>query len=265
MNYCIDYKKDYKYFDEVSEFTIKYRKDLDIQKLSKFQGKRINIAITTANDARDFIEWKAIYLLKSIKDIDLHIKLIYGMDEIAELCKKHKIPFFYELIATQWDGLNGLAEEEVSDIYIGEDLGFEIKKVAEVLHNRGIKVRAFPNIAQSVWQGTAAYRKFFIRPEDMYLYEDYIDSCEFFNSIHNNETYYKIYAIDKKWEGNLSECIIDLDQSLDNRFLIPEFGTKRFNCEKRCAKGQSCSICNQIMKLSNTLKEKQLQVEIKDN
>lgn len=265
MNYCIDFKKNFKYFNEVSEFTIKYRKDLDIQKLKQFEGKRVNIAVTTVQDAEDFMQWKAIYLLKAIPNIDLHIKLIYGMDELVELCKKHKIPFFYENIATQWDVLNGLAEEGVSDIYIGEDLGFEIKKVAEVLHDRGIKVRVFPNVAQSAWKDTPAYQKFFIRPEDIYLYEPYVDSCEFFNSIHNNETYYKIYAIDKKWEGNLSDCIIDLDQSFDSRFLIPEFGTKRFNCEKRCAKGNSCSICNQIMKLANTLKEKQLQVEIKDN
>ena len=37
----------------------------------------------------------------------------------------------------------------------------------------------------------------------------------------NIDVYYKIYAIDKEWYGDLKEFLIDWNSNLDNRFIIP--------------------------------------------
>lgn len=42
-----------------------------------------------------------------------------------------------------------LIDRKVSDIYIVEELGFDLINVANVLHKNNINVRIFPNVAQS--------------------------------------------------------------------------------------------------------------------
>ena len=40
----------------------------------------------------------------------------------------------------------------VSDIYIGEDLGFELDKVSKIAKEHNIQIRTFPNIVQTQWK-----------------------------------------------------------------------------------------------------------------
>lgn len=268
MKYCIDYKnKKFKYFDKIDEITINFipRESSIINFLLENKNKRININI---EDKDDFIENKRIKMFDVIKqqcpDIDFAFKIGYFKDEstkkIMEMIKTNEMQhkFFFQTLVGDWDTLNGYAELGVSDIYVVEDLGFEIKRVAEILHSRGIRVRVYPNVAQSKWGKTDPFRKFFIRPEDVDIYEDYVDVIEFFGKNDSIETYYKIYAIDKKWFGKLNEIIIDFDSDVDNRCILPKFAPKRLNCGKKCAKGKHCEICSAIVELAEVLKKNQL-------
>ena len=154
-----------------------------------------------------------------------------------------------------WDTLQGYIKYKPSDMYIVEALGFEINKVAKVLHNENIKIRTFANVAQSSWREIDPLRKFFIRPEDIPIYEPYIDVIEFFNSKNSSSTLYKIYSKDKKWFGQLNELILDFDSDIDNRFIVSKFAEHRTRCGKRCLKGENCKFCDTIYQLSQTLKE----------
>jgi hypothetical protein len=40
----------------------------------------------------------------------------------------------------------------VTDVFITEQLGFEVDKVAEIAHSKNVQVRAFPNVAQSQYE-----------------------------------------------------------------------------------------------------------------
>ena len=128
----------------------------------------------------------------------------------------------------------------------------------------------FPNVAQSSWEGTAALKKFFIRPEDVDAYEPYIDTFEFWDDSdeyrnhqkHMNIVLHHIYAIDKKWFGKLNEIIYGLDCDIDSRFTIPRFAEMRIKCNKKCMKGGSCNICDNIYDLSKTLEKAEIMVKI---
>ena len=90
-------------------------------------------------------------------------------------------------------------------------------------------------------------------------YEPYVDVMEIWaeNLVDKNniDVYYKIYAIDKEWYGDLKEFLIDWNSNLDNRFIIPQFAEARLNCKKRCLKGHPCHVCERIIDISKKLKE----------
>lgn len=90
----------------------------------------------------------------------------------------------------------------MSDIYITNDLAFDLNTLSKEVHkiNNKCQIRVYCNIAQSalVLQEQNSLKSFFIRPEDVDLYEKYIDVLEFYGVDEKLETYYKIYVIDKK-------------------------------------------------------------------
>lgn len=275
MKYCINFRKNFKYINDVDEITITFhRKDTTlIDFLLLHQKKRINIYI---NDEDDFINSNSIKLFDAIAiehpEVNFVLKLKDYKNEktkeIVEIIQKSDVKhkFFFETFVKDWDTLRGYIKLQPSDIYIVELLGFEIVAVADLLHSAGIRVRCFPNVAQSSWRKTPALTKFFIRPEDVYIYEHYIDVFEFFGKEESIETYYKIYAIDKKWFGKLNEVILDFDDGeIDSRFILPEFGARRLNCGKRCLKGKTCQICKAVKELAGVLESHNLMIKTINN
>lgn len=267
MKYCISYNKNFKYIDKIDELNIDVKRTDLMELVVLHPQQRINICI---RDEEDFIEHQQKYIklfntiVTDFPENDFALKLRDYKDnkvkEILNIIKENenKFKFFFETFIKDWDTLMGYIELHPSDIYIVENLGFEIERIAKLLHSKGIKVRAFPNVAQSSWKDTPALRKFFIRPEDINLYEKYIDVIEFFNE-ENVSTYYKIYAIDKKWFGKLNEIILDFnDNEIDNRCILSNFAERRINCGKRCYKGFRCDCCKNVEDLAKILKENNL-------
>lgn len=271
MKYCVDYKKDFRYLNEVDELNIRFRrKDTSLMDfLLSNVGKRINILI---EDEDDFIESNSIKLFDAIliehPEINFALKLkdykSGRVKEIVEIIKDRvvKHQFFFDTFVKDWDTLLGYIELQPSDIYIVENLCFELGTVSEILHQAGIKVRVFPNVAQSSWSNVPDLKKFFIRPDDISFYEGIVDVMEFFGKPDSVSTYYKIYAIDKKWLGKLNEVIISFnDSEIDSRFILPQFAARRLNCGKRCYKGRPCRTCDAIEELAAVLESHNLMIK----
>lgn len=266
MKYCVDFQKGFKYIDNVDEITITYhRTDTSlINFLLEHQKQRINIYI---KDEEDFIEHNCIKIFDAIATEHPEVDFCFKLESYSEKTKdvflailgsevKHK--YFFKYFVHDWDSLWGYISLKPSSIYITEEMGFEIKKVAEILHSQNIEVRCFPNVAQSSWVKTPGLKKFFIRPEDTVWYEPYVDVYEFFGKPDSLATYYKIYAIDKKWFGKLNEVILSFEGEVDSRFLLPSFAERRLECSKRCLKGRGCRICEATEALSATLEKHNL-------
>lgn len=152
-------------------------------------------------------------------------------------------------------------EAGVSDVFITGGMGFELEKIAPIVHSHNIQIRVFPNVAQSAVSTTSALLKFFIRPEDISMYENCVDICEFFGEI-NQIVYYRIYKEKQEWAGKLNELILDFNSDLDSRFISPRFAEKRKSCNKDCIKGGLCRLCYRIEDLSYTLEEAGLAIQV---
>ena len=134
--------------------------------------------------------------------------------------------------------------------------------MAKVAHENGVRIRIYPNVAQSQWKDTPDFKKFWIRPEDIHLYDGIVDVCEFFGEPKHIPILLKIYKEDKKWLGALKDLIIGLHTTIDNRLINFEFfGEGRINCGKKCLKGNACRRCDRVVELAKTLEKVNLTIE----
>lgn len=265
MKYCIDFNNHSKYLDDVDEIRLKYDKQ-KIEAIQYIKEHSHQTIILYIEDTDEFINSKDIdqfsNIAKEDPNLDFKIELSSYKKEYMEKLNDVNFKYFFNTYIRDWDTFLGYMNLGVSDIYIVESLGFELDKISKIAHDKNIKIRCFANIAQSSWKETDALKKFFIRPEDIELYEPYIDTICFLGHYDKIDLYYKIYKNDKKWYGNLKELIIDLDIDLDSKYIIPRFAEKRIRCGKECIKGGKCNICERIVELSNTLEKANLIVRI---
>ena len=81
MKYCINYKRFFKYINEIDEITIKYNPEDHTLKnfLNKYKDKRINISIP---DEKDFIENNRIEFFKQFYEENPEINFAFILPEI---------------------------------------------------------------------------------------------------------------------------------------------------------------------------------------
>lgn len=269
MKYCINYSNKSHIIDKVDEILIRYDKNKILELFTQFIPAHLNQRVIIQLIEEDNIDTivnnlkKIISIYNENKDIKFDIQLPFYNQKFIEELKDTNLKYFFKAAANSWDKFTGLISQNVSDIYITDELAFELDKVAEIAHKNNIKVRIYPNVAQSRWDKLSDILKFFIRPEDIEMYEPYVDVCEFYgDKAQQIDTYYKIYQEDKKWFGDLQEIIIGLDSKIDSRYIIPRFAEKRIKCGKDCLKGGKCEMCKRILDLSEQLENAHLIVQI---
>jgi len=263
MKYCLNYNKDTQYsksIQKADEWNILYnsKDNTLLEFLELYKDKRINIYVNEEN-----INFSFLYeLCQKYNNIYIKFNTAHYLDIIKK--SKPNFKFFLDMQINNWDVLIGILELGVTDVYIVEDLGFEIDKISNIIKKYNVQSRVFPNIAQSKWSDTNPLKKFFIRPEDIDIYSAYIDVVEFYNVDKQIDIYYTIYSEKKKWYGRLDEIILDFDSDIDNKYIIPRFAEMRIRCGKKCLKGDICRRCEDIEKLSDSLKKSKLIVSTKE-
>lgn len=257
MAFCARYDSRSKYLDKIDEIIIPFHGTTD--KLPEFLEQHANQRVII--DIKE--PWKAFFttIFIPIQEKYGNIALRFPeltMDLIADM-QKLKIPYFSKEIATEWEYVNELISKGVSDIYIGGQLGFELAKVSKLAAKHKIRVRVFPNVSQGARIDTDPLRKFFIRPEDIDLYNRrYISTFEFYipeNLDLNWDVLYRAYVINKKWAGPLSEIILGLDSDLISTYISPHWGEFRMDCERNCLKGNGCNMCSTLYDFSKSLEK----------
>lgn len=262
MNFAIKYYKNCPILDKVNEIIIKYNeKDSELINFAKEKTKEdqrlvINICQLDSPIEENIDIFKAIIKIKQSKNFA--IKCL--KDQNYSLFQENNIPFFFSNGAETWDELIGQISCNVSDIYIINELGFSLHKIAQVFKDK-VNIRVYPDIVQSsseLYKNTL--KCFFIRPEDLFLYENIIDTIEFFDDRLNVQpTLYNIYAREA-WNDDLSIPIKGLDKNIDSSLIIPLFGQTRLNCGKRCALNK-CSVCDHAEIIAGKLELNDIYIE----
>lgn len=270
MKYCVEYYKNFRYNDTVDEVIFSFTSfggelPREIQKGNWKETQRIII--------EDVYDEEALKLVKICEDIhsNLAIKIYtnqYVEDpDLVKSMREMNIPFFFADYANTADEIFSMIQRGASDVYITESAAFNIIELGEYCKKKGVKVRVIPNIAQSkVNFGTDIpdLYKFFIRPEDTYAYEKYVDVFELIASKDRLSVVFEIYK-NKQWLGDLNQLIGGLSISVTNTGLVPYFGEARLGCKQRCMQ-EKCARCKQMQELAEKFVNHNLEIKgKKDN
>ena len=253
MKSCIEWRKGFKYLPQIDEFNIDYKnKEIKLRQFLDLyaQTQRVNIRLPIDYKKEDIKLLESAYHDKHY-NIAIVIKDIYYANELRE----HGTPFYFSEPCYDWDQFKACISLGVSDVFISGSLGFELDKISEIAKRNNVKVRCYANITQS-W-GTKwgdGFKGFYIRPEDIDFYSQYIDVIEFFNSVDKQNVLYEIYFKDKEWNGNLREIIQGLTLDINNYYILgSEFARRRSQCGKKCLKGNRCELCDKLADLAKSL------------
>ena len=134
-----------------------------------------------------------------------------------------------------------------------ETLGIPLFFDLEPSLNLAIKLRAIPTIAYNhALPHSDGICGQWIRPEDVELYDKYIDILEFEPcDIAREQALFKAYAIDKYWSTRLDLLVRDLNSGAINRMIPPDLAQVRIGCRQRCMRGDACHLCRAYLKLAN--------------
>lgn len=262
MKYCLDYYKICRYTNKCDQlnFTYNKRDEALLSFLQEHANQRINLVIKD-EDIDNFIETQEYKVLEAIYQQAPNFVLRFYENQkasvihekLANLLPDLTIPYYFGHIITNWDEFYYFINLGICDIILGEEICFELDKAAAIAHAKNILIHIFPNVAQSPISQTPALYKFFVRPEDTKLYEQYVDVFEFWGDAKKLSAYYKIYALSGRWLGNLNYIIISLHHDIPNDLILPQFAQSRISCGKECLKGGKCRICNQIDSIAHNL------------
>lgn len=267
MKYCVQYSNKSYITEKVDEIIIKYDKnkilDLFDRYIPEHQDKqRVIVDIWDDSDELKILE-TIIQIHKERPQLKFDLRVNNYDEKFIEKLKSIDIPYFYRDLARNWDIFLGLLKLGVSDIYIVEEMGFELDKISKIAKSQNTKIRIYPNIAQSAFKSTEDIYKFFVRPEDIDVYEKYVDVYEILTNDKSKEkVFFDVYKNDKKWFGNLNELLLDFNIDLDSKYIIPRFAEKRVRCGRQCLKGGKCQLCSRVIDLSKNLEKANLIVTI---
>lgn len=270
MKFAVPYfrKDGDKWMDAANEIIINY-KDQEEESLVDFLNNHLNQRIIIkVEDIYDFKKRSAIntYIFSNL--IDKHnltnwtLEFCAGREEIPimEVWLKDtelidKVPYFYSFTPQNYEQLDRLIYLNVTDIYIVGFLAFDIINIRRMINKKSKKrknIRIIPNLCQSYWSDELSLSSFFVRPEDVGLYEDYVDVMEIYalNLAQKEcaDVYFDIYSKSGTWMGDLKEYLLGCNEPINNLYIFKDFGERRLRCKKRCKSDGVCDFCNQQRK-----------------
>lgn len=262
MKYCIQYYKNFRHNDIIDEVILDYatyREGIIDKMINQGWKEEQRVIVDVCLGGEPDI----IPTLKMCQKVheNFAVRLDMIQRSMVEGLREAGIPFFYVNFAKTPDEVYGMIQRGVSDVYITEFLGFSIEKIGKYCKTKGVNVRVIPNLAQY----RTGFRsdipdpyKFFVRPEDVKLYEPYADVFEIISSNDRLSVIYEIYR-NGAWNGDLGQLIIGFDDPFPNAGIIPLFGEHRLNCGHKCMQ-EECSLCKQAKELSEKFVENKLEV-----
>jgi hypothetical protein len=251
MKYCIPFFVGMNSIKKVDEITIKYKEnryDTLIDFLKERFYVRVIINMLDRTLSEEDVKFFAALAEKEEYSFALLFSYRANKDLIPQL-KETKIQYFFQEYCTEWGALAAFIEAGVSDVYIVNDLGFDLQRVSDFVHGAGVKVRVFPNVAQEMYSTQDPITRFFIRPEDIPLYEKYVDVCEIFGEAGITENIYFVYAA-QKWNNSINNLISNIEEDFTNTFLLENFSVPRLTCQRKCKRGNGCDFCMKKVRIA---------------
>ena len=258
MKYCLKYTNKCKHIKDVDEIQIVYLENKDLLTfLQKYSDKRVILLVNAALSQGEINKLKAIR--KQYPELAFAVAFVTRKVCNYQDLVEAGIDFFIIEPCNSWEELHALVKMGVSDINCSGFLGFHLPQVKYVLNKlpNKINIRITPNKAQSLEESTPDLIKFYLRPESLKLYSEFIDVLEF-EDFTKQDIFYEIYST-RYFTGHLNQCVYGLNENIDNKGLAEIWDESRLSCGQKCLQGHPCRRCYDLRDISLGLGAKVLE------
>lgn len=226
------------------------------------QKKRINLhIISNSDDRRDMIDLDKLILMNNLHQ-DFYLRLSPWQYWLISFCRDNKIRFFfdYNYMVNSFCRLQDVVDLGVSDVYLTEDLCYNLPRAKAICDEAQIQTRIIINTIPtfSFGRGKDITSPWYV-PENMPVLEDYYDVIEFslLNSWNRFDVLYQIWMVEQKWEDSLEYINFDLEFDIPGEYFTNELCIYKMHCEHRCvSKGSSCRKCQQYWEIAKKIEKK---------
>lgn len=247
MKYCVSARQPLEVRKKADETFVEWKDRKKIYDLiEETPNNTIILELPRTDEDIDFNE---------IKEYKSNIILAISNFKKINLIKQFGFSFYWKFPITSYYEIRGLINLGVSYLLIGPPLYFDLKEVAKF----NIPIRLVANLAHDNFiPREDGIKGTYVRPEDIPLYEEFVDTIEFYSEgLQQEKVLLKIYQEDQKWNGNLTKIIANLKYNVDNRGLPDEFGKIRLSCGQKCMRQGTCHFCEQAFIFCRTIDKAQ--------
>lgn len=213
----------------------------------------------------------SISALELVNEIHKNIYVRLSVEQIGSVAelKKNNIKFFFDsaISAYNYSMLESLLSLGISQLYISDDLCYNMDEVIKTVREKNVKLRCILNRIPSTALDKGINEKSMIyRPEDLPLLDKYFSCFEFDcgepYDLAKFDVLFRTFFRKGKWNGNLQELNPDVAFRFDDRFIIPEYTVNKLNCERRCCShyNNGCKKCKQFLDLQTMLIQKKIRL-----
>ena len=248
MLFSIDYRSSLK--QEADEIRCPYNQlGLEFKFMQEHPEKRYIVLVH--EELTDERFEKAVEQVECVKEVTANYSIECDNLTIFKKFKDLGYNCYLSFPVADWETFQELKTLGVTDIYIDGSLGFQVDRLKKAKDN--ICLRTAPHISPNHLDEAPAANFFFIRPENLELYEGVFDITFFIGELPREEALFNIYKRGSFSYG-LERVIPQLNQEVPNPFLRPEFGEHRLNCGQKCKiPGYVCHLCNTEVHLTSTV------------
>lgn len=262
MKIAAPYSENDRWKNIPDEYNLPWGKKSTSTKLLNFcetiPDKRINLY--TEPDV-DF-DFEAIVTAKKFNP-NIYVRLnLYQMNLVSTL-KEKEIGFYFDTTypCSNRVILAALVSIGVSDIYIYDDLFYDLEKTKDFFDEKNIQTRMVLNKVASTSPGKAFdIRGPYVSPRDMRYLEKYIDvgefdcGSEYYNWNKFNALYNAFYE-KEEWFGDLRSLNDDIIFYYPVYSMVPDTITWKLRCRRKCSVGGRCNHCKEVIDIAKELYE----------
>lgn len=244
MKICLSSRQIKEYLSKADEIKVQFR---DIKSIPDLIMDYPEATIILENVNGEPFNWDELKNWNTLAQGKLMLCL-GNPDQLVE-ANNYGIKAYLGWLISDYETLNTVLKMGVYCVRLSGSLFFDLDRIVSM----GATIRAVPNIAfQDGLMRDNGVVGTWIRPEDLEVYEPYIEAIEFVNcDLKKEQALYRIYGEQKAWPGDLGLIVSDLNYIGVNRMIHPDLAEKRINCRQRCQSGGACRFCYRVLELAN--------------
>lgn len=233
-----------------------------------YPHKRINISIPDLD-----IPINHLVTLTKIHN-NIYVKLRRHQFNYVEKLKDKNINFFFDntVPVSTFILLDELIGLGVSDVYIADDLCYNLEKVSKRCKKDNVQVRLILNrIPATTPHASEDVRAPIFTPRHFEVLNKFIDVAEFDCSyIDDSDAYnwsvfnvlYRSWFLNHDWYNDLREINKDLRIFYPVRQEMPLFIERKVECGRQCVYNNMCHKCETVIEIARSLYEDNAYVKI---